>query len=59
MAALAADPQAARWSGQVVSSGQLAQVYGFTDTDGTQPDCWRYVVEVQDRDLPASDLGYR
>jgi NAD(P)-dependent dehydrogenase (short-subunit alcohol dehydrogenase family) len=59
VAALAADSQAARWSGQVVSSGQLAQVYGFTDTDGTQPDCWRYVVEVQDLDLPASDLGYR
>lgn len=59
VAALAADPQVARWSGQVVSSGQLARVYGFTDTDGTQPDCWRYVVEVQDPDLPASDIGYR
>lgn len=59
VAALAADPQVARWSGQVVSSGQLARVYGFTDTDGTQPDCWRYVVEVQDPDLPASDVGYR
>ena len=59
VAALAADPQVARWSGQVVSSGQLARVYGFTDTDGTQPDCWRYVVEVQDRDRPASDAGYR
>ncbi len=57
--ALAADPQVGRWSGQVVSSGQLARVYGFTDTDGTQPDCWRYVVEVQDRDRPASDVGYR
>jgi NAD(P)-dependent dehydrogenase (short-subunit alcohol dehydrogenase family) len=57
--ALAADPDVARWSGQVLSSGQLARVYGFTDTDGTQPDCWRYVVEVQDRDLPADDRGYR
>ena len=57
--ALAADPAVARWSGQVVSSGQLARVYGFTDTDGTQPDCWRYVVEVQDKDLPADDRGYR
>lgn len=57
--ALAADPQVARWSGQVVSSGQLARVYGFTDLDGTQPDCWRYVVEVQDRNLPAGDDGYR
>lgn len=57
--ALAADPEVARWSGRVVSSGQLARVYGFTDTDGTQPDCWRYVVEVQDKNLPADDRGYR
>jgi NAD(P)-dependent dehydrogenase (short-subunit alcohol dehydrogenase family) len=59
VAALAADPDRARWTGQVVSSGQLAPVYGFTDTDGTQPDCWRYVVEVQDPGLPADDTGYR
>ncbi|GES27767.1 SDR family oxidoreductase [Streptomyces angustmyceticus] len=57
--ALAADPDVARWTGAVVSSGQLAPLYGFTDTDGTQPDCWRYVVEVQDRGLPADDTGYR
>jgi NAD(P)-dependent dehydrogenase (short-subunit alcohol dehydrogenase family) len=59
VAALAADPEVARWSGQVVSTGQLAPVYGFTDTDGTQPDCWRYIVEVQDRDLKADDRNYR
>ena len=59
VAALAADPDRARWSGEVVSSGQLAPIYGFTDTDGTQPDCWRYVVEVQDPGLPADDTGYR
>ncbi|MGW2916466.1 SDR family oxidoreductase [Streptomyces angustmyceticus] len=57
--ALAADPDVARWTGTVVSSGQLAPLYGFTDTDGTRPDCWRYVVEVQDRGLPADDTGYR
>ena len=57
--ALAADPEVARWSGQVVSSGQLARSYGFTDTNGTRPDCWRYVVEVQDQNLPADDRGYR
>lgn len=28
-------------------------------TDGTRPDCWRYVVEVQDRGLTADDTGYR
>ena len=57
--ALACDPQVARWSGQVVSTGQLAPLYGFTDTDGTQPDFWRHVVEVQDKGLPANDHGYR
>ena len=48
VAALAADPDVARWNGQSLSSGQLAQVYGFTDLDGSQPDAWRYLVEVQD-----------
>lgn len=38
-AALAADPERARWN-QSVTSGQLARVYGFTDLDGTQPDIW-------------------
>ena len=57
--ALASDPEVGRWSGQVVSTGQLAPIYGFTDTDATQPDCWRYVVEVQDKGLPANDHGYR
>src|SRR5579875_955077 len=55
VAALAADPEPMRWSGQVLSSGQLARVYGFTDTDGTQPDCWRYLTEVQERNLPPDD----
>ena len=59
MTALAADPEHARWSGQVLSSGQLAKVYGFTDTDGTQPDCWRYIVEVQNANRPPDDTGYR
>lgn len=36
--ALAADPDRARWNGQSLSSGQLAQVYGFTDVDGSRPD---------------------
>jgi hypothetical protein len=59
VAALAADPEVARWTGKVVSSGQRAPIYGFTDIDGTQPDCWRYLVEVQERGLPADDAGYR
>jgi NAD(P)-dependent dehydrogenase (short-subunit alcohol dehydrogenase family) len=59
VARLAADPQVARWSGQSLSSGQLAKVYGFTDLDGSQPDAWRYVVEVQDAGKPADATGYR
>ncbi|WP_394827818.1 SDR family oxidoreductase [Pendulispora albinea] len=59
VAALAADPDVARWNGQSLSSGQLAKVYGFTDLDGSQPDCWRYVVEVQDLGKPADVTGYR
>jgi NAD(P)-dependent dehydrogenase (short-subunit alcohol dehydrogenase family) len=60
VAALAADPEVARWSGQSLSSGQLARVYGFTDLDGTQPDCWRYMVEVVEVEgAPAGDSGYR
>jgi NAD(P)-dependent dehydrogenase (short-subunit alcohol dehydrogenase family) len=60
VAALAADPEASRWSGQSLSSGGLAQAYGFTDLDGTRPDCWRYLVEVVEREgAPAGDAGYR
>jgi NAD(P)-dependent dehydrogenase (short-subunit alcohol dehydrogenase family) len=59
VAALAADPDKRRWSGQSLSSGQLALLYGFTDTDGTRPDCWRYLVEVREAGLPPDDTGYR
>jgi NAD(P)-dependent dehydrogenase (short-subunit alcohol dehydrogenase family) len=59
VAALAADPDLARWSGQSLSSGQLAREYGFTDADGSQPDAWRYLVEVQESGLPADTTGYR
>ncbi len=46
-------------NGQSLSSGQLAKVYGFTDLDGSQPDAWRYVPEVQDAGKPADTTGYR
>ncbi|MPY51261.1 SDR family oxidoreductase, partial [Streptomyces acidicola] len=57
--ALAADPDVARWNGESLSSGGLAQVYGFTDLDGSRPDAWRYIVEVQDANKPADATGYR
>ena len=59
VAALAGDPQVSRWNGQSLSSGQLARVYGFTDLDGSQPDAWRYVPEVQDAGKAADTTGYR
>jgi NAD(P)-dependent dehydrogenase (short-subunit alcohol dehydrogenase family) len=43
VAALATDPDRARWNRQSVSSGQLASEYGFKDLDGSQPDIWRYI----------------
>jgi NAD(P)-dependent dehydrogenase (short-subunit alcohol dehydrogenase family) len=59
VAALAQDPDVSRWNGKSLSSGQLAKVYGFTDIDGSQPDAWKYVVEVQDAGKPADISGYR
>ncbi|MFF0516118.1 SDR family oxidoreductase [Streptomyces sp. NPDC048232] len=59
VAALAADPDVARFNGRSLSSGGLAQEYGFTDLDGSRPDAWRYLVEVQDPGRPADVTGYR
>lgn len=59
VAALAADPDVHRRNGGSFSSGGLAREYGFTDTDGSQPDAWRYMVEVQDAGRPADPTGYR
>ncbi|AKN73981.1 short-chain dehydrogenase [Streptomyces sp. PBH53] len=59
VAALAADPDVARFNGSSLSSGGLAREYGFTDLDGSRPDAWRYLVEVQDAGKPADVTGYR
>ncbi|MFD9585524.1 MULTISPECIES: SDR family oxidoreductase [unclassified Streptomyces] len=59
VAALAGDPDVARWNGQSLSGGRLAREYGFTDRDGSRPDAWRYMVEVQDKGKPADVTGYR
>jgi NAD(P)-dependent dehydrogenase (short-subunit alcohol dehydrogenase family) len=59
VAALAADPEVHRHNWGSFSSGGLAREYGFTDVDGSQPDAWRYLVEVQDAGLPADPTGYR
>jgi NAD(P)-dependent dehydrogenase (short-subunit alcohol dehydrogenase family) len=59
VAALTADPDVHRRNGGSFSSGELAREYGFTDVDGSQPDCWRYLVEVQEAGRPADPTGYR
>ena len=59
VAALAADPDVARYAGRTVSSGELARVYGFTDVDGSRPDAWRYITEVREAGKPPDATGYR
>jgi len=59
VAHLAADPEVGRFNGRSLSSGGLAKEYGFADLDGSQPDAWRYMVEVQDPGRPADVTGYR
>jgi len=58
-AALAADRDVSRWNGQSLSSGQLAKIYNFTDEDGSRPDAWRYIEEVESKGKPADATGYR
>jgi NAD(P)-dependent dehydrogenase (short-subunit alcohol dehydrogenase family) len=55
VAAVAADPDRARWNQQSVTSGQLAEAYGFTDVDGSQPQVWRYIADSRDADGPPLD----
>ena len=57
--ALAVDPERHRWNQGSVSSGGLAREYGFTDVDGSRPDAWRYLVDVQDAGLPPNPDAYR
>lgn len=59
VAHLAGDPEVSRWNGQSLSSGQLAKEYNFTDLDGSQPDCWRYMTEIVNTGKPADTTKYR
>ncbi len=58
VAALAADPDRARWNQQSVTSGQLAGEYGFTDLDGSRPDVWRFMQD-RERGLEVQMADYR
>lgn len=56
--ALARDADVHRFNGQALSSGQLARVYNFTDTDGSQPDAWRYMMDAE-KDKTVDPEKYR
>ena len=43
VAALAQAADADRWAGTIASVRRLADAYGFTDTDGSKPDCWGHL----------------
>lgn len=45
VAALAGDAEVARFAGRVLTSRDLSDAYGVTDTDGSRPDCWGYIAE--------------
>jgi NAD(P)-dependent dehydrogenase (short-subunit alcohol dehydrogenase family) len=47
VAALAADPDRHRWNQRSLTSGELAATYGFTDVDGSQPNVWKYMTDVE------------
>ncbi|HVL06408.1 MAG TPA: SDR family oxidoreductase [Acidimicrobiales bacterium] len=56
--ALASDAGRHRWHQQSVDAGTLAREYGFTDVDGSQPDCWRYM-EVTEAGEDADPEDFR
>ena len=57
--ALATDGQRARWNQRSVTSGQLAAEYGFRDVDGSRPDVWRYMQDVEDGKQDVDPAEYR
>ncbi|MEW9550917.1 SDR family oxidoreductase [Nonomuraea sp. NPDC050783] len=59
VAALAADPDRRRWSGRSLTSGELAEAYGFTDADGSRPQVWRFITEVREPGGDADPAAYR
>ena len=60
VAALARAGDADRWAGTIISSRQLSDAYGVTDTDGSRPDCWGYLAAYGwDRDDGAGIETFR
>ncbi len=59
VAALAADPERTRWNQRSVTSGELAEAYGFTDVDGSRPQVWRFIADSHGSDGPLDPDAYR
>jgi NAD(P)-dependent dehydrogenase (short-subunit alcohol dehydrogenase family) len=59
LAALAADDKVDRYAGRTLTSAELARVYGVTDVDGSRPDAWRYIDEVERHGLAPRAERYR
>jgi NAD(P)-dependent dehydrogenase (short-subunit alcohol dehydrogenase family) len=59
VAALAADEGRTRYAGRTLTSAELARVYGLTDVDGSRPDAWRYIAEVEQHGLAPRADRYR
>jgi NAD(P)-dependent dehydrogenase (short-subunit alcohol dehydrogenase family) len=59
IAALAADADRARWNQRSVTSGELAEAYGFTDVDGSRPQVWRYIADSRGTDVALDPDAYR
>ncbi|HEV8560644.1 MAG TPA: SDR family oxidoreductase [Actinophytocola sp.] len=56
VAALATDPEVARFAGQTLASWTLMREYGFTDLDGTRPDWGRWYDDVVKPDIDPSTV---
>ncbi|MDX3190243.1 SDR family NAD(P)-dependent oxidoreductase [Streptomyces sp. MN03-5084-2B] len=50
VAALAQDPDVARFAGRTLASWTLMKEYGYTDIDGDRPDFGRWLTEVRNTD---------
>ena len=45
--------------GAVSARVDTPKIYGFTDLDGSRPDCWRFMIEVQEGGKAAGVDDYR
>jgi NAD(P)-dependent dehydrogenase (short-subunit alcohol dehydrogenase family) len=59
VAALAADPERARWNQRSLTVGELSDEYGFTDLDGSRPQSWRFIEQVRETGGEADHADYR